>query len=88
MKVKIATGELYAIDKSMPIELKCNDRRRFPFFNMEIGDSFLIPKKEQSPEKARSSIGTAVVTFNKRYKKKIKVTSRVVEDGLRVWRIK
>lgn len=89
MKRKIGSGIEYKVDKkeAAPIISKHRDKRRFPFGSMNIGESFFIPEKEQHPNAARTSLGTAIRTFNLFNKKSYKITTRVVEGGLRVWRI-
>jgi len=63
------------IDKgvAMPTE---NGRCKYPWKDMEVGDSFSLPKL---------SISTGAV--NERYKPK-KFVARKDGDGYRVWRIK
>lgn len=83
---KINSG-LYKIEKGIEIVRKKTITNRFPFEKMDIGDSFLIPKNDQDPLKARASIYAAVKSFNTFNSKTHKVSSRVEEGGLRVWRI-
>lgn len=58
----------------------------YPFEQMVVGDSFLVPKK-----KANAAIVCACQYVNKMFNKKgryLKFTSRTVKGGTRVWRIK
>lgn len=87
-KQKYANGVVYKVEKGVPITRKTMDRCRFPFDKMDVGDSFLIPAKEQEPMKARISIYSATNSFNRNHKTKLKMSSRADKTGLRVWRIK
>lgn len=55
---------------------------------MKVGDSFFIPEKDQEPVKAKLSVYSAVTSFNKNNKSKIKCATRSVDGGVRVFRIK
>jgi hypothetical protein len=87
-RTKYANGIEYKVESQVPMPRKVMDRCRFPFDKMKIGDSFFIPKKDQDPTKARISIYAASNSFNKNHKTDYKMSSRIVEGGLRVWRIK
>lgn len=88
MKRKVlATGEAYRIESGIPIARKRMEIVRFPFDKMKVGDSFLVPTKDQDPIKAGMSIYTAVKSFNAHNGKAYKVATRKTETGLRVWRI-
>lgn len=71
------------IEKGVP--LPTPNRRwapKFPFGQMEIGDSFLVPLEVG---KSPSSIYSAISQAKKRLG--IALTSARVEGGVRVWRI-
>ncbi len=70
----------YRVDKGMPIS-PCGGRPpRYPYREMEVGDSFLIPNSDLVPSATQSAH-----THARRVG--IKVTVRTVADGVRVWRI-
>lgn len=76
----------YAIDKSVPIPKK---RSKYPFSEMEIGDSFSVSINGDSKDEAarkRSSINTAAYLYGKATQIKFKVRTSEVE--IRCWRIK
>jgi len=87
----------YEIEKGIPIP----DMRRpgnkngmgrghkiYPFANMKIGDSFVIPPRNGiNYDARRQSMLSSLRKFNKLHKTKIKITSRSSKSGLRVWRI-
>lgn len=79
---------LYTIEKNIAISQKRKEIIRFPFEKMEVGDSFFIPSSDQAINAARSSLFTAIRTFNIFHNKTYKILTRAQEKGLRVWRIK
>lgn len=70
------------IDKGVPIP-KAGNRRRFRFERMAIGDSLFCETLEKMESAASSARGYA-----KRNNPEFKLTSRKVEGGYRLWRIK
>ena len=53
---------------------------KFPFKDMEIGDSFEVPKKY------RSNVGNAAYYYGIRHNKKFMI--KTGKDTARIWRIK
>ena len=69
------------IDKGVPIpEAKCDLTPKYPWRTMEVGDSFLV-----TDEKGKKSVGGGTNTMGKKLGRKF--TTRVVEEGIRVWRV-
>lgn len=91
MKFKIFT------DKPLP-PLKRKLTPRYPFEELEIGHSFLVPiefskndtERRRQLRKWRSSINHSLRMFNKRAEREhsLKITTRQIDEGLMVWRIK
>jgi hypothetical protein len=72
----------YEIEKSSPLPESSRKRSPYPFAELYIGDSFLVPlDRDKSP----SSIYAAVSAAKKRHN--INLTTARVEGGIRVWRI-
>lgn len=73
---------MYPIDKGIPIPKINHDKpsTTYPFKEMNVGDSFLIPDGEK-----KSTARSAALIIAKRMG--IKVLTRKIEGGLRVWRI-
>lgn len=60
----------------------------FPFAYMDINDSFLIEAtKDNEVALIRGSLPYALNKFNKQNNSNIRITTRTVPDGIRVWRI-
>lgn len=82
------------IEKNIPIPFGRGPTQfRYPFYLMEIGDSFVLPVKGyKTPETARTSMIAMARRFNKGNKNPIKLlTKKVIENNeqvIRVWRIK
>lgn len=71
------------IDKGIPVpDHNRKYAKQFPFEQMEIGDSFLVPLPAG---KSPSSIYSALSQAKKRLN--INLTSARVDGGVRVWRI-
>ena len=66
----------FVIEKNIPIQ---RGREKYPFLKMEIGDSFVFSGN-------RKVIGAAASWYGSRYK--MKFTTRSVDGGVRVWRVK
>ena len=73
----------YQIEKSVPLPArKRNYRSNYPYKDLEIGDSFVVPlEKDKSPSAIYASMSSAKRRFD------INLTSARVEGGLRIWRI-
>jgi len=71
---------MFTIDKGIPMPRRgCGEReRKYPFLEMEPGDSFLIPDGEVDRNQRQTCANSAAA-----YGKKIAV--RRVAGGLRVW---
>jgi hypothetical protein len=72
---------MYEIEKNVPVP----PRKKvtvYPFHQMKKGDSFFIPVKGKKAQESRRRSATAAA-----YKQKVKITARVMEDGVRIWRI-
>lgn len=69
---------MFKIEKNIPQNLK-SMRMQYPFDKMEIGDSFLVKGVEQGI-KARSAAGNWGKVNGKKF------STRMTQDGYRVWR--
>ena len=78
------------VDKNIPIPaiITKESKYDFPFAYMDINDSFLIEAtKDNEVALIRSNLPYALNRFNKQNNSSIKITTRTVPDGIRVWRI-
>lgn len=90
--------KMYKIDKNIEIppfpkrKMKnANKRQTYPFKNMEIGDSFLVPLPSGCPGIAHCTtvkIHNARRMNNNPQLKNRKFSTRTVKEGVRCWRIK
>lgn len=73
---------MYAIEKNVPAPPAAQSTRRYPFPDMEVGDSFFV-----QTESARTNprLRSCAALYGKRHGKKFRVRS--VDGGSRVWRI-
>ena len=76
-------GARFVIDKKVSIPAP-RSGNRYPWEQMKVGDSFLIPCGPEARLRTQSNILTAARC---RRKKGERHTSRIEETGIRVWRI-
>ena len=64
-------------------------RKRFPFLEMRIGDSFTIEFKvdKKKIKQHRSNVLNSAKIFSKRTGSTFRITTRLIENGLRIFRI-
>lgn len=72
----------FKIEKNIP--LKHGRSRKYPFGDMEVGDSFLVNIKND-PKNDRHNLSSTASYFGIRNNKKFSV--RKDGDGFRVWRV-
>jgi hypothetical protein len=71
------------VDKQKPIPARRGGPvSKYPFKDLKVGDSFLIPDKSK-----KNGIYSSLANFNKGRKIPIKITIRTEGVALRVWRI-
>lgn len=74
---------MFKIEKHIPVPPKHNKGSSiYPFAQMQKGDSFLIPAKAKEEQVSKRKAVSASA-----YKHKMKITTRIVEGGVRVWKV-
>ena len=73
---------MYEIEKDVPTPTGAQRTAKYPFGKMEVGDSVFVPS-----EKRLSGIHSCATYYGLRHPPK-KFTTRKVEGGYRIWRIK
>lgn len=81
---------MYKLQVGIPIPPRSNikeRKRKYPFKDMRVGMSFLVPKKEATNDldKLMKRIGPAAHSAGKSLG--FKFALRRVSDGVRVWRV-
>lgn len=74
------------VQKGIPLEKRREPRSRYPFEEMEVGDSFFVKCDEGSLVSKRSTVLSSSIYYGKMCGKKF--TSRTFPDGFRIWRVK
>lgn len=69
----------YIIESDIPMP---EGRSAYPFSQMEVGQSFFMPCEEKDAKRIAGNARNAARRFPDR-----KFTSRVMENGVRVWRV-
>lgn len=79
---------MFKIEKNVKMDQWRERIRKYPFKEMDIGDSFLFPCSESEREKhtARYTIYAAIGYFKKK-NSGYKFSVRSVDGGFRVWRV-
>ena len=70
------------IDKGIPIPSR---RNKYPLSQMEVGDSFLIKSGKLDAMKTRNRVASSITSYRRQG---WNFTQRLVENGIRIWRIK
>jgi hypothetical protein len=82
---------MYKIEKGIPIPTHRGENSKYPFFEMDLNDSFEVQVGNTTPEKIAASIRNCyhnICRNNKDFKNK-KFTIRVTSNTtVRCWRIK
>jgi hypothetical protein len=74
------------IQKNIPMESTRETKSKYPFHEMEVGDSFFIKCDAETLTSKRSTVLSSSVYYGKSTGKKFK--SRTYPEGFRIWRIK
>jgi len=77
----------FNVEHGVPIPQRRNAPKRYPFRDMEIGDSFFVPLNGEKSSKVFARIAGAAIR-DARSRGGIKYAVRSVEGGVRVWRVK
>jgi len=70
---------MFAIEKGIPIPGGSKLAPKYPFDKLDVNDSFFVPGAR------RATVGAAAYHFANKNGRKF--TVRLVDDGVRVWRI-
>lgn len=73
----------YKVEKGVPLPSKSG----FPFGEMEIGDSFLIPLNGVKVNVMQMKVNQSAKSFKNSFNQGFKVKTRKTDEGLRVFRI-
>ena len=76
---------MYEVEKDVPVpDSRVDGRTKYPFYNMEIGDSFFIPNVEDSQV---LTVKSAAYAFRRRTQTDYKFAFRRESGGVRIWRV-
>ena len=73
----------FKIEKNVPIPPRRGRRSKYPVANLKPGESFLVPNG--TFKKAQSVVSTLYAAAKRNG---VKVSVRVMDEGVRVWRTK
>jgi hypothetical protein len=73
------------IEKGVPVPSAVTRKSKYPFKEMEIGDSFFINDKID-PERTRKKVSSAATMFC--HTNDCKFKTQVFDSGVRIWRTK
>lgn len=89
--VRVESGEIFIIQKDIPIlgVRSMGTTLRYPFHEMNPGESFEIKSNPKETRKTISRISSACSSYVKRNNKASKFAVRRTGEGsIRVWRVK
>jgi len=75
----------YKIEHNIPIPVS---RSKYPFDEMEVGDSFFVKCEKKDKAKKQGILFSCANQNAKRRKSERTFSTRQVDGGIRVWRIK
>jgi hypothetical protein len=80
---------MFKIEKNVPLPTTdvANGDPKYPFADMEPGDSFFIPCPDKERAAIKSRVDSSIHDHVRRRKLTCKFLSRRVEGGVRVWRL-
>ncbi len=80
---------MYKIEKNLAIPTRHNRRQsKYPWADLQIGDSFLVPFNEVNVKNERSNLHTSYRQWCRtRQLPERKISVQEVEKGFRVWRV-
>lgn len=78
----------YRIEKGIDIPHSIRGDILYPFADMLKGDSFLVPCGPTELQRLRNKLGKQIKLFAKRFGATYEFTSRTVDGGIRLWRVK
>lgn len=88
MRKKAVTQQSYKVEKGIPMpDRNIRFGEKFPFSQMKVGDSFLIPNGTPRFSKFRQEIYYFARKYNAKNGVRITISARLTDAGLRVWRI-
>jgi hypothetical protein len=74
----------FVIEKNVPIPASRVRTSGYPFREMVVGDSFLVPASQEQLKAVKNRLSSASRNFGK--KSGVKFTVRQEDGGVRVWR--
>lgn len=85
------TIQTITIEKNIPLPARVRGtqgrRSKYPFAQMEVGDSFAITAIEQTAYKLRNSIGNCAIKWVQKNAPERKFSTRITGNTVRIWRI-
>jgi hypothetical protein len=75
----------YVVDKDVPIPAARGAYSKYPFGDVEVGDSFIVPPGDIDPRVVANRVQVAAKGFGRR--NGMLFTTRSTSQGVRVWRV-
>lgn len=88
-ELKLVDGEKLKVEKGIKkTRRQSGANHPYPFENMGIGDSFLVPKDTRVASSVRAHVYYCLKSFNINGAISIKISTQFLDEGMRVWRDK
>jgi len=74
------------LEKGIPVPVRSSAvAAKYPWKEMQVGDSFVVPREGDEPMQLTRERANKAVTFAKKYG--MTFCQRTVETGIRIWRL-
>lgn len=78
----------YKIEKNVPVNKRNTHMANYPFGDMQIGDSFLVPNEDIKSVGFQASLLSTAKSWARFNNIEARFTTRKQKDGMRIFRIK
>lgn len=73
----------FRVEKGIPVPSR---EPKYPMLDMTVGDSFLVECQKAEKERVQKRLVSRAIYFGRRHK--VRYTCRIVDEGVRCWRVK
>lgn len=80
--IQPVSGSMFEIESGKPIPP--DPRKKYPFDQMEVGDSFFVPLGDNE-QRVKKTVSNCARSFGKRVGQRFSIRSD--GDGIRIWRV-
>ena len=75
----------YEIEEKVPMPKPRLGGAKYPWGEMKVGDSFFVAVENEQPSTVQGTVAGSARAYGKKHGNKF--TTRIIDGGVRVWRI-